>query len=814
MEASTVFEADNKLISLDNKNCTTSRDKKKVTCTTVTSCLKYNGINLPTSIDIEISWVLDSKKSKTPRMFFTNDEGKNIRNSTMRLYRGKPECRTEAVYIADGIRDKLTPLEVEMKYNIRQATSSYTTSTVSRRRRAALEPVLDENRGTVQRDSVNIMKNCGKDNICIPDLKLDVRTDDKYLLGANESLTVEVLISNSGEDAFEANFFMNIPQGLDFKSTKRIGESRDTSYICTAPSVATNNTLKCDIGNPLPAGKSVNFKVFLEPTKRGGKASIVPFYDFYMEANSTNEEAEGGRFDNAIKKSVAIFVESDLAITGSSMPSELHYNVSQYKEFKNATHEAEIGPHVVHIYDIRNNGTSTIEEIEIFINWPAETLDDQPLMYLMNQPETSGNVVCDQTQFVNQVGLERDRVLERKSFLDKNRSPNRQGEFGFSSGFNRNRYNNQGGATNEERRILDRDDSHESTGDASFDHEQRGKDSSYYESWRSQSGSGGSSSNRQGSGGSTNRNSFTETRHQAGSSGDERLVGSQNFDWKASQGGGSRGGGMRESSTVYQSGSSSNSQGSGSRGSQFESSQSSSAGGRRENANFDRNFGSDSNSAGGRFESTNFEKNYESNRNSAGSSQGQLGGAIGGGNVREYEVHETWNSTSVNGGPAVVHHASKNKTTLRGQDGKVAVSEVSTERTYTGGVIGGRWDDRESSSQSGSRYYEDSSRTSQSQSDYEKQQQEHYESQRRYQEEQRQLQIEDRRRQQEAQRRQEEERIRVEEEKRRIDDERKRIQHESTYTTRTQSGSGSGYESSNNRQSESRTNSMSSGGSR
>lgn len=334
MEAYTVFGSENKLISLDNKNCTLPRSRNKVTCTTLSSCLKYNGRNLPATIEIEISWVLDSKKAKTPRMFFVNDEGKNIRNSSMRLTRGKEECKQEAVYIADGIRDKLTSLEVEMKYNIRQETTSYSASSVSRRRRQTLQPVLDENRGTVQRDSINIMKNCGRDNICIPDLKLNVITDDKYLLGANESLTVEVLISNTGEDAFESNFFMNIPTGLNYKSTKKIGESRDTSYICTAPSQATNNTLKCDIGNPLPAGKSVNFKVFLEPTKRGGKASVVPFYDFYMEANSTNEEAEGGQIDNVIKKSVAIFIESDLAISGSSMPSEFHYNVSSTRNSK------------------------------------------------------------------------------------------------------------------------------------------------------------------------------------------------------------------------------------------------------------------------------------------------------------------------------------------------------------------------------------------------------------------------------------------------------------------------------------------------
>lgn len=117
--------------------------------------------------------MLDSKVNRNPRMYFLNDENKNIRNSTMRLYRGKPECRKERVYIVDNIRDKLTPLEVEMKFNLRDTGANV--PSLTRKRRSVLEPVLDQNKGTVQRDSINIQKNCGPDNICIPDLRLNVK---------------------------------------------------------------------------------------------------------------------------------------------------------------------------------------------------------------------------------------------------------------------------------------------------------------------------------------------------------------------------------------------------------------------------------------------------------------------------------------------------------------------------------------------------------------------------------------------------------------------------------------------------------------
>lgn len=790
MEASTVFESENKLISLDNKNCTVGRDRKQVTCTTVTSCLKYNGINLPASIDIEISWVLDSKKPKTPRMFFINDEGKNIRNSTMRLFRGKPECRTESVYIGEGIRDKLTPLEVEMKYNIRQSTTSYSTTTLSRRRRAALEPVLDENRGTVQRDSINIMKNCGKDNICIPDLKLDIQTADKYILGGNESLNVDVTVNNHGEDAFEACFYMKVPQGLDFKSTKRIGDKSDSSFICTAPNPSTNFTLKCDIGNPLPAGKSVKFKAIFEPSR---KAGITPFYDFEMEANSTNEEVEGGRFDNYYKKSVSISVESDLSISGSSSPAEFHYNVSQYKSFDNATNEAEIGPQVVHIYDIRNTGTSAIEEIELYINWPAYTLDEEPLMYLLNQPETQGNVVCEPTQFVNQYNLQIDYALERKSYLDKNRAPIRTGErsswssshsssSSSSSASGRGRYNTDGGATYEERQILD-NDSQEATGDASLVHKYRGSDSSHFERWGSEQGSTVNVNRGRGSSSS----SVTSQTAQTGNRG--------NFNWDSTQGSTAAGGsgGRFESSSSR--GSSFDSQ-QGNRGSSFDARQQGSRG-----SSFDSrgSSGSTFDSRGSSSSSINTQNSSSRNteREQSSSSGARFGGNVGGSNVREFEYHEQWNSTSENGGPAVTHYSSKNQTFNRGQDGgRVLVSETSTETVVTGGIGAGASWNRESSQSSSQHQYE---------TDYEREirEREHYEKQRQYQEEQRRLQMAERQRRIEEQRRADEERIRAEEERYRMEEERRRYQEQSSSRVSGQQGQGSttAFESSYSRQS-------------
>ncbi|XP_017064467.1 integrin alpha-PS2 isoform X2 [Drosophila eugracilis] len=410
VNAETTFASNSKLISLDDKNCQLIRDQRKVPCMPLSTCWSYTGRNLPEQLDFDVSWLLDAKKLPNPRMFFLRDEGKNIRNQTIRLNYGQKYCLNETVYLLDDVKDKLTPLEVEARYNLR---SSRPLDAMVRRRRSILEPVIDQNREIVLRDAINIQKNCGPDNICEPDLKLTINTVDKYLFGSPEPLVIEVLIANTNEDAFEAAFYMVTPPDLQFRKLQQLKEKKDTPITCSPPTPENNHTLKCDIGNPLESGKIAHFKISLVPEEKYGSSSS---YDFYWEVNSTNLEKPGSDFDNKIRQSVGIWVDTDLDIKGTSLPDYQLYKADDYKELENATKEDDIGPQVVHIYEIRNNRPSIIEEAEVFIHLPYETIVGDPLMYLLNQPETGGKIQCDEVG-VNEYNLLLDEKLQRKSYL-------------------------------------------------------------------------------------------------------------------------------------------------------------------------------------------------------------------------------------------------------------------------------------------------------------------------------------------------------------------------------------------------------------
>jgi hypothetical protein len=169
----------------------------------------------------------------------------------------------------------------------------------------------------------------------------------------------------------------------------------------------------------------------------------------------------------------------------------------------------------------------------VFLMWPLETNEGDPLMYLLNQPETSGNIRCDPTIHVNERDFFIDSELERKSYLEMagvavtNNYYSRAGYHGqnyggsgvyveksgsggsssssssasgssgggsyhYSSSSSGSRggghaaggsYSGSGGGsrtqhssgvlTQDEKRFLDADENQESTGDASYVHRQR-----------------------------------------------------------------------------------------------------------------------------------------------------------------------------------------------------------------------------------------------------------------------------------------------------------------------------------------------------
>ena len=170
LAADVTFDVDSKQIDLDSRNCSLLDGVTAVACVPLTLCFEYGGRGVDARQDINVQLVLDAKSPKSPRLHFLASEGRSNLNQTFSLVKGQRFCRTHTVYVRPLIRDKLTPIEAEVRYSLNEQPDA-----VRRRNRRQLAPVLGADTPT-KSDVIVIQKNCGPDNVCIPDMQVTAKT--------------------------------------------------------------------------------------------------------------------------------------------------------------------------------------------------------------------------------------------------------------------------------------------------------------------------------------------------------------------------------------------------------------------------------------------------------------------------------------------------------------------------------------------------------------------------------------------------------------------------------------------------------------
>lgn len=106
---------------------------------------------------------------------------------------------------------------------------------------------------------------------------------ESFRIGSKEHISLVVTVANGREDSFESHLYLTIPVGLDYSRFIRLSQVwltfflklfsfsfyelldciKDFPVVCTAPKDYTTHdktlpyTVDCEIGNPLPKGKTV-----------------------------------------------------------------------------------------------------------------------------------------------------------------------------------------------------------------------------------------------------------------------------------------------------------------------------------------------------------------------------------------------------------------------------------------------------------------------------------------------------------------------------------------------------------------------------
>uniref|UniRef100_A0A915PYQ2 Integrin alpha-2 domain-containing protein n=1 Tax=Setaria digitata TaxID=48799 RepID=A0A915PYQ2_9BILA len=384
-------------INLEDKTCST--EFGMMACEQMKLCMQYEGKGQSQpDIDLKLLFQLDSKKTVTPRAFFRRRDLNSKRNTKVHkkaasrdqpdiieqmvhLRKGHEYCDTYVFYVPDSIRDKLNPIHIMANYSYEERTSGISTS-------GHLEPALDTTVPLAFEVELPIDKNCGPDEKCIPDLQVHaISNKKKFTLGAaDQSLIINVTVTNHGEDSHESQFFITIPPGFEYGGVENYATQQPLSC---SPQYKTGKdeeyVFVCDIGNPLAGNSEAKFGFRLTGTKVDAANEAV---EIRMSVNSTNEEAFGRDVDNELTLRVPVEIKAQLSLVGRSTPEQLDYSIRN-RTPSDPVFDSEIGPVVSHLYQVINRGPSAISGASLDIIWPSFAENGKHLLYLIDEPQVN-----------------------------------------------------------------------------------------------------------------------------------------------------------------------------------------------------------------------------------------------------------------------------------------------------------------------------------------------------------------------------------------------------------------------------------------
>uniref|UniRef100_A0A8C3AFQ1 Integrin, alpha 5 (fibronectin receptor, alpha polypeptide) n=1 Tax=Cyclopterus lumpus TaxID=8103 RepID=A0A8C3AFQ1_CYCLU len=353
------------MINPEEKNCmvTNGNTSIPVSCVNLSFCISADGKHLPDILDFQVEVQLDSNKHKQKgavwRALFLDSQQPLLQRSVS-VRHGERVCHNTKIYLRDekDFRDKLSSIYVALNFSLdpKAAADSH-----------GLRPILNYQTTNVIEQKAQILLDCGEDNICVPDLKLEVHGNRKEVyLGDDNSLTLTFNAKNEGEGgAYEAELYVVLPPEADYSGIARNNESL-TQLTCSYDTENQTRYLSCDLGNPMKAGTSLWAGLrFTVPRLKDTHTTV----QFELQIRSKNEN-----------NSHSEVVHSTGVSSVVSRPDKVFFPPANWKVTKNYDAEQDVGPAVEHIYELVNNGPSRISHTLLELRCPL-SVQGQTLLY-------------------------------------------------------------------------------------------------------------------------------------------------------------------------------------------------------------------------------------------------------------------------------------------------------------------------------------------------------------------------------------------------------------------------------------------------
>uniref|UniRef100_A0A6Q2YPM8 Integrin alpha-2 domain-containing protein n=1 Tax=Esox lucius TaxID=8010 RepID=A0A6Q2YPM8_ESOLU len=311
------------------------------------------------------------KESVVRRTLFLESQQPSLLK-TVTFAAGGQTCYHADIFLrSEGeFRDKLSPIYVSLNFSLDPHASLD---------RHGLRPILNHQTTQLIEQKAQIQLDCGEDNICVPDLKLSVYGDrTEVYLGDENSLTLTFNARNEGEGgAYEAELYVLLPPEADYSGIARNNASL-TRLTCSYEAENQTRYLLCDLGNPMKSGTSF----------WAGLRFTVPRLE---DTHSTVQ------FELQIRRYI------NFAVSAVSRPDKLLFPPPNWKMSHSLQEEQEVGPEILHVYELVNNGPSMISRTVLELQCPLRA-QGHVLLYPL-EVITQGQLNCTSNHTLNALRL-------------------------------------------------------------------------------------------------------------------------------------------------------------------------------------------------------------------------------------------------------------------------------------------------------------------------------------------------------------------------------------------------------------------------
>uniref|UniRef100_A0A8C9Z7G6 Integrin, alpha V n=1 Tax=Sander lucioperca TaxID=283035 RepID=A0A8C9Z7G6_SANLU len=345
------------IINPEEKTCTLPGTTTLVSCFKVKYCLKASGRGAPATLNFRVDLLLDRLKQKeaTKRVLFLYTKTFQY-SKNMTVGNGKGPA-----FFLSSLLPSLLPYFLPSHLPSFFPLGSH---------------LLD----------------CGDDNICKPNLKLSVKSDRQQIyIGDDNALTLEISAENQGEGAYEAELHVYPPQQADFTGVVR---SQTLSRLsCAYKKENQTKMVVCDLGNPMKGGTKVVAELKFSVHQLSEEDTSVKFD---LQIVSSNQ------FDNTsprVSSITSLAVLAKVSIRGTSSPGQVLLPIANWKTKEPPVVGDDIGPLIVHVYELLNSGPSTISKASLEVEWPSRYKNGS-LLYITSF-DTDGPINCTSDTEIN-----------------------------------------------------------------------------------------------------------------------------------------------------------------------------------------------------------------------------------------------------------------------------------------------------------------------------------------------------------------------------------------------------------------------------